>query len=121
MPDDPQGLACPECEAPLAFTFVDTSGVGAWKLGDGFNTTPDTAHYVCFSCAAAWKRRLEGPLTPDVVGDLAFFTCRRDACGGRLTIAGNASDPADVELACPRGHRHRVQAVEGGGLVLGEG
>src|SRR5678816_4336673 len=38
-------LECPDCGDPLAYTFTDTAGVGAWKLGDGFNTTPDTRHY----------------------------------------------------------------------------
>jgi hypothetical protein len=110
-------LTCPDCDDPLAFTFRDTSGVGAWKLGDRFITTPDTDHYVCFSCAKAWKQRLAGPLTPDVVGDLAFFTCRFAECGGRLSVTGGPA-PTSVELACSRGHRHAVRAAADDGLVV---
>src|SRR5262245_14444339 len=69
------GLTCPDCDEPLVFTFRDTSGVGAHKRGDNFNTIPDTDHFICFSCASAWKQRLSGNLTPDIVGDLAFFVC----------------------------------------------
>ena len=76
---------CPDCDDPLVFAFMDTAGVGAWKRGDGFNTTADTAHYICFSCAKAWKQRLSGPLTPDVLGDLAFFTCKQPDCGATLS------------------------------------
>src|SRR5215213_3758572 len=104
--------ACPSCGDSVAFTFRDTSGVGAHKRGDNFNTVPDTDHYVCFWCASAWKQRLDGPLTPDVVGDIAFFTCRENDCGARLSITRESSDPAQVELACPNGHRHAVRAAE---------
>jgi hypothetical protein len=111
-------LTCPDCDDPLVFTFRDTSGVGAWKLGDGFNTTPDTDHYVCFACVKAWKQRLSGPLTPDVVGDLAFFTCRADACGGRLALTHASAAPTDIVLTCGSGHRHFVQAADGGLVVV---
>ena len=111
---------CPDCGDPLAFTFTDTAGVGAWKLGDGFNTTPDTRHYVCFACATAWKQRLTGPLTPDVVGDLAFFSCRRAECGERLEVTREAVEPADVELACRNGHRYGVVPSDDGGLTRAE-
>ena len=109
---------CPDCDEPIAYTFTDTSGVGAWKLGDGFNTTPDTVHYICFPCATAWKQRLSGPLTPDVVGDLAFFSCRQSECGARLTVTHESATPTEVELACGQGHRYVVQATDDGGLTL---
>jgi hypothetical protein len=111
---------CPDCDDPTPFAFMDTSGVGAWKLGDGFNTTPDTAHYVCFACAKAWKQRLSGPLTPDIVGDLAFFTCRRSGCDQALAVTRESAVPTDIELACPQGHRHAVKPGDGDGLVLVE-
>ena len=111
---------CPDCDEPLPFAFSDTAGVGAWKRGDGFNTTPDTAHYVCFPCAKAWKQRLSGPLTPDIVGDLAFFTCRQADCGERLTVTKESLVPTAVELACPRGHVYAVVATDEPGLTLAE-
>lgn len=109
-------LTCPDCDEPLAFTFLDTSGVGAHKRGDNFNTTPDTRHYVCFPCAKAWKQRLDGPLTPDIVGDLAFFTCGASDCGRRLDVVHDEGTPAGVELRCPGGHRFVVRSDEADGL-----
>jgi len=111
-------LTCPDCDEPLAFTFWDTAGVGAWKQGDGFNTTPDTAHYVCFLCAKAWKQRLDGPLTPDVVGDLAFFSCREQDCGASISVTKESPTPTEIELACQNGHRFKVAPGPDGGLVL---
>ena len=111
---------CPDCDDPLVFAFMDTAGVGAWKRGDGFNTTADTAHYICFSCAKAWKQRLSGPLTPDVLGDLAFFTCKQPDCGATLVVTHHAPTPIEIELACPAGHRYGVRASDDGGLTLAE-
>jgi hypothetical protein len=111
-------ISCPDCDEPLAFTFFDTSGVGAHKRGDNFNTTPDTAHYVCFLCEKAWKQRLSGPLTPDVVGDLAFFCCRVTDCGGRLAVIEPSETFTEIVLACASGHRHTVNAGDDGGLVV---
>jgi hypothetical protein len=111
---------CPDCDEPLPFAFSDTAGVGAWKRGDGFNTTPDTAHYVCFPCAKAWKQRLSGPLTPDIVGDLAFFTCRVSTCGERLAVTRESRVPTEVELACPHAHAYMVVATEERGLILAD-
>ena len=37
-------------------------------------------------------------LTPDVVGDLAFFTCRRENCGARLAVTHEEAEPTGVEL-----------------------
>jgi hypothetical protein len=110
---------CPDCDEPLAFAFYDTAGVGAWKRGEGFNTTPDSAHYVCFPCTKCWKQRLSGPLTPDVVGDLAFFSCRRTECGEPLAVTREAHAPTEIELTCPKGHGYRVVA-DGEGLTLAE-
>jgi hypothetical protein len=111
-------LTCPDCDEPLAYAFHDTSGVGGQKRGDSYNTTPDSAHYICFPCAKAWKQRLSGPLTPDVVGDLAFFSCRITECGAKLTVTHESATPTEIELACGQGHRYRVSAGVGGGLVL---
>ena len=110
--------ACPDCDEPLPFTFSDTGGVGAWKRGDGFNTTLDTAHYVCFPCRKTWKQRLSGPLTPDIIGDIAFFTCRQPDCGERLNVTKESLVPTEVELACPRGHEYGVVTTEEAGLIL---
>jgi hypothetical protein len=115
MSDQP-AHSCPDCGEPLVFAFRDTSGVGAHKRGDAFNTAPDTDHYVCFPCVKAWKRRLNGPLTPDVVGDLAFFSCGQADCGARLEITREVAEPIDVELACSKGHRYRVQRGGDGSL-----
>jgi len=100
------------------FAFRDTSGVGAHKRGDSFNTVPDTDHFVCFPCLKAWKQRLSGPLTPDVVGDLAFFSCRTAGCGARLELAGEFAPSEGGELVCARGHRHKVQPSGDGGIVI---
>lgn len=105
---------CPECDAPLAFTFQSTSGVGAHKRGDHYNTTPDTRHYACFDCAKAWKQRLSGPLTPDIVGELTFFTCPDHSCGHAMTVTSPAGTVADVRLACGQGHTWRVAAADDG-------
>jgi hypothetical protein len=118
MPFVPAVHVCPDCDEPLAFTFSETSGLSGWKRGDGHNTTVDTAHYVCFPCAKAWKQRLDGPLTPDIVGDLAFFSCRLAECGGRLEVSVESAVPIEVELACPAGHRYGVSLTDEGGLTL---
>ncbi len=120
MSPTPTTFTCPDCDDPLSFAFTDTSGVGAHKRGDAFNTTPDTAHYVCFACGRAWKQRLSGPLTPDAVGDLAFFSCRQADCGEPLAVTHASDVPLEVELACPKGHRYGVAPGEGGGLRLAD-
>lgn len=112
-------MTCPECDEPVAYAFHDTAGVGAQKQGDGYNTTPDTAHYLCFLCLKSWKQRLDGPLRPDIVGDLAFFSCRVIECGAKLEITRESDVPSEIEMACSKGHRYRVQ-TDGEGLVLGE-
>jgi hypothetical protein len=109
--------ACPDCEDPLVYAFHTTSGLGAQKQGDGYNTTPDTAHYLCFLCLKAWKQRLDGPLTPDIVGDLAFFSCRAADCGARLELTRESEVPEEIEMACAKGHRYRVER-SGDGLAL---
>ncbi len=114
----PGSKPCPDCGDPMPFAFHDTAGVGAWKLGDGFNTTPDTAHYVCFPCGKAWKQRLDGPLTPDIVGELAFFSCREPGCGRTLSLTRESPTPSELELSCAEGHRHGVDAIDAEGLVL---
>ncbi len=113
-------LTCPDCDEGIAFAFMDTAGVGAWKRGEGHNAAPDTTHYVCFGCLQAWKQRLGGPLTHDTIGDLAFFTCRRSDCGAPLAITRESTTPTEVELACPKGHRYAVQSGDGDGLILAE-
>ena len=110
---------CPDCDDPIPYTFTDTAGVGAWKLGDGFNTTPDTLHYVCLPCGKAWKQRLDGPLTPDIIGNLAFFSCRHPDCGATLGVSGEPATPAGAQLLCTNGHRFVVVETEDGGLTLG--
>lgn len=114
MLDGPVALTCPDCDAPLALAFGSTSGTGAHKRGDNFNTIPDTTHYLCFPCSRAWKQRLSGPLTPDVVGELSFFTCRDHACGAAMAVTRESATPASVELTCTRGHRYAVTASEDG-------
>jgi hypothetical protein len=109
---------CPDCDEPLMFAFRDTSGVGAWKLGDGFNTTPDTDHYLCLPCGRAWKQRLDGPFTQDIVGDLAFFSCSQSGCGQPLAVTAGSDSPTDGRLACPAGHRYAIVVGEGEGLAL---
>jgi hypothetical protein len=111
---------CPDCDDPVAFTFMDTAGVGAQKRGDGYNTTPDTAHYICFPCRKTWKQRASGPLTPDIVGEIAFFSCRRDGCGASLAVTHGSDVPTGVELACSHGHRYGVAANDDGGLRLSD-
>lgn len=106
--------SCPDCDEPLAFAFGSTSGVGAHKRGDHFNTTPDTRHFVCLPCAKAWKQRLDGPLTPDVVGDLTFFTCGDTACGQPMQVSGESPTAVSTELTCRMGHRHVVEALDDG-------
>ena len=114
MTDSSPVPACPDCDEPVAFAFGSTSGVGAHKRGDHFNTTPDTVHYVCFPCGRAWKRRLSGPLTPDVVGELTFFTCRDASCGAAMSVSRESATPEGTELTCAKGHRHAVTAFDGG-------
>ena len=113
-----RAYSCPECDEPIAFAFRDTSGQGGHKRGDAFNTTPDTDHYVCLLCLKAWKQRLDGPLTPDVVGELTFFTCREPTCGARLDVTRESGAPAGTELACAAGHRYVVVAMSDGALGL---
>jgi hypothetical protein len=111
---------CPDCDEPLFYTFHDTAGVGAWKLGDGFATTPDTAHYVCFACAKCWKQRLDGPLTPDMIGDIAFFTCRHADCGRTLVVTHESTTATEVRLACAARHEFAVVDGDAGGLTIAE-
>jgi hypothetical protein len=118
MTDGPGPLTCPDCDEPLAFAFGSTSGTGAHKRGDNFNTTPDTAHYLCFPCGRAWKQRLSGPLTPDVVGELSFFTCSRHDCGAAMATTRESVTPTEVELTCARGHRYRVGTSDEGLTVV---
>ena len=107
-------LTCPDCDDPLAFAFQDTSGVGAHKRGDNFNTVPDTDHYLCLGCAKAWKQRLDGPLTPDVVGELAFFICRHPDCGRALALTDTVAPAGGTILACAEGHRHAIEPLDDG-------
>jgi hypothetical protein len=118
MTISPDPRECPDCDDPLAFAFIDTSGVGAHKRGDNFNTVPDTVHYICFACAKAWKQRLDGPLTPDIVGQLAFFTCRHTDCGREMRVTRESTVPTEIEVGCSAGHRFSVRAADGGGLTL---
>ena len=114
MPDQTSQRTCPDCDDPVPFTFHSTSGVGAYKRGDNFNTVPDTAHYICFPCGKTWKQRLDGPLTPDIVGELAFFTCGDHTCGAAMAVTRESVDPIGVELTCSQRHRYRVAAFEDG-------
>jgi hypothetical protein len=114
----PDPRFCPDCGDLIHFTFSETSGLDAWKRGEGYNMTPDTQHYVCFSCGKAWKQRLNGPLTPDVVGDIAFFSCRRDDCGLPLAVSRESAAPIDIELRCAHGHRFAVRGTDEGGLTI---
>lgn len=114
----PQPHTCPDCDDPLTFAYTDTSGQGAHKRGDHFNTTPDTRHYLCFPCEKAWKQRLDGPITPDIVGDVAFFSCRAPGCGERLHVGDVSNETGAVELGCARRHRYAVAADEFGDLTL---
>lgn len=97
---------------------MDTAGLGGWKRGDGFNTVPDTSHFVCFSCAKCWKQRQDGPLTPDMIGDIAFFTCRLNECGAAMTVTKGSTVPTEIELTCGKGHAFRIANTDEGGLVV---
>lgn len=110
---------CPDCDEPLFYTFTTTAGLGAWKRGDGSNTTPDTDHYVCFPCHKTWQQRLDGPLTPDVVGDIVFFSCRENDCGAQMFVTRESDIATEIELTCANGHVFRIEANEDGGLVVG--
>ena len=114
----PSSHVCPDCGDPVLFAFSDTAGLGAQKQGDGYNTTPDSAHFVCFLCGKAWKQRLNGPLTPDVVGDIAFFTCKDLDCGRALTVTADAADGVGTTLTCASGHAHAVIATDEGGMAV---
>jgi hypothetical protein len=117
MTELPDSKLCPDCDEPLAFAFGSTSGVGAHKRGDHFNTTPDTSHYVCFPCGRAWKQRLAGPLTPDVVGELTIFTCRDHSCGAAMKVTTESATAAGTGLTCEAGHRHVVTEGDEGLVV----
>jgi hypothetical protein len=118
MTSVPDPRFCPDCGDLIHFTFSEASGLGAWKQGGGYNTTPDTRHFVCFACGKAWKQRLDGPLTPDVAGDIAFFSCRRDDCGAPLSLVRESANPVEIELACEHGHRFAVRETGEGGLTI---
>jgi hypothetical protein len=120
MSSDLIARTCPDCDEPVAFTFMDTSGVGAQKRGGGFNATPDTTHYICVPCLKTWKQRASGPLTPDIVGAIAFFSCRQDGCGAPLTVTHESDVLTEIELACASGHRYTMMATDDGGLRLGD-
>jgi hypothetical protein len=111
---------CPDCDEPLLFAFSETSGLSAWKRGDAVNTQTDTWHYLCLPCAKAWKQRLSGPLTGDVVGDLAFFSCGRPDCGGPMAVTRESATPSGVELTCSAGHVYRLEPTDEGGVAIGE-
>ncbi len=115
---DAPARTCPACDDPIVFTFSEASGLGAWKQGQAMNVTPDTNHYVCFPCARAWKQRLDGPLTEDIVGDLAFFYCRATGCGERMIVTRISADPTGVEIGCSRGHRYGMVRTDEGGLAV---
>lgn len=114
----PDPCFCPDCGDLIHFTFSETSGLDAWKRGEGYNSTPDTRHFVCLPCGKAWKQRLDGPLTPDVVGDIAFFSCRHDDCGATLTVERDSGNPVEAELACANGHRYGLRSTDEGGLTI---
>jgi hypothetical protein len=53
-----------------------------------------------------------------MIGDITFFTCRRDDCGAPMTVTRHATVPTQVELACGNGHLFSVQPTAEGGLIL---
>jgi hypothetical protein len=110
-------MHCPDCDEPLVSTFESIGGLSGQKRGDAYNTAPDTQHYICFSCAKAWKQRLDGRLTPDVLGELAFFTCPVVECGMTLAVTGSEGGIEAVRLACSKGHVYEV-ARDAEGLRL---
>jgi hypothetical protein len=75
-------------------------------------------HYVCFPCRQEWKQRVDGPLTADVVGEIALLTCGRRAAAAALAMTRESLVPTEVEMACPNGHAYRVVATDDGGLTL---
>jgi len=107
-------MHCPDCDDPLVPAFDSTSGLGAQKQGDAYNTAPDTEHYVCFACEKAWKQRLDGPPTPDIVGELTFFTCPDHDCGRAMVVTAMGDAVTDVHLTCGKGHTYQVVRREGG-------
>lgn len=114
----PRPHDCPDCDEPLAYTFEETSGLSGWKRGAGTNLEPDTWHYVCFPCRTAWKQRLDGPLTPDVVGELTFFSCKIPECGASLATTHESLVPTEVRMTCGNGHAWAVVTTGDGGLTL---
>ena len=118
MPTLPPIHNCPDCDEPLMFGFSETSGLSGWKRGDSVNQSPDTNHYLCFPCRKAWKQRLDGPLTQDVVGDLSYFCCKRPECGARLDVTQDSMTPTEIQLRCEQGHQFAIELTEEGGLQL---
>jgi hypothetical protein len=117
MSGSSQPPTCPACDEPLDYAFMDTSGLGGQKRGDAYNTVPDSAHYVCFACASAWKQRADGPLTPDAIGEIAFFTCRAPDCGRPLVVT-SGTDAMSVELECGDRHRFFLARTDDGELAI---
>ena len=60
---------CPDCDEPVVYAFHDTSGVGAWKLGDGFNTSGHV-RYGEESISDTWIRGLTPSMAPILDLDL---------------------------------------------------
>jgi hypothetical protein len=118
MSGSSQPQMCPACDEALSYAFMDTSGLGGQKRGDAYNTVPDSAHYVCFACASAWKQRADGPLTPDIVGAIAFFTCRVAECGRPLVVTREDTEASSVELECGDHHRYVVARTHDGDLAI---
>jgi hypothetical protein len=59
-------------------------------------------------------------LTPDIVGTLAFFTCKHHDCARQLDVTRASSESEDDSLVCAAGHHFTLRTIAEGSLTLVE-
>ena len=111
-------MTCPDCDEPLVLTFQIRAALAPTSAATTSTPRPTPITSCALHAGRPGSSGCRAPVTPDVVGDLAFFVCRRADCGGRLVITHESLVPTDIELTCPRGHGYIVVAADGGGLML---